>query len=197
MSSYATHLLWIDLETPSLPNGNDYSRVPILEVGAILTDISLNKIDGYTEVVGMTKHTADILQSNPFVVDMHKKSGLIKDSIDSSFTCEQIEGDLLSMLSDHNLKKGSVALAGSGVASFDYPVIKEHMPRLADMLEYYVYDVGIFRRLFKAVSPRDVINPSDHKYGNKKVHRAMADIEDHLGEAKDYQKALGILIAPY
>ncbi len=192
-----THLLWIDLETTALPKGNDYSDVHILEVGAILTDLSLNKIEGYTEVVGMNQAIADSLRGNDYVRNMHKESGLIQDSIQSNITLADIEHELLGLLDDHNVEVGRVALAGSGVTAFDFNVIKEHMPTLAEALVYFSYDIGIFRRMWKSLAPRDIVNPSLNKHGDEKVHRAMADIEDHLDEAKNYQAAILTFLPPF
>lgn len=197
MADYAKYLLWIDLETTGLPKGNDYSGIHILEVGAILTDLNLNKMDGYTEVIGMTQEAAEAIRSNDIVREMHKTSGLLVESVESQFTLDEAEASLVDMLTEHGIKKGEVAIAGSGVTAYDFPIIKEKMPLLANMLTYYSYDIGIFRRMFKAVAPRDVVDPGKHRYGDAKVHRAMSDIEDHLGEAKDYQTALGEIIAPF
>lgn len=190
-------LLWLDLETSSLPKGNDYSKVHILEVGAILTDLSLNKIEGYTEVVAMNDDIANSLRENDVVREMHKNSGLIQDSLQSEFTVQDIEGDLLSLLDDHDIDVQEVALAGSGVTAFDHPVIKEHMPLLAKALTYYSYDIGNFRRMFKTMAPRDIVNPALNKHGGDKAHRAMADIEDHLLEAQYYRDEIIKLIPPF
>lgn len=197
MAVIPKHLLWIDLETTALPEGNDYSKVFILEVGVILTDLNLNKLAGYQEVVKMTDEMSAALKDNPGVLELHRGTGLIKDSIESKYSVRDVQQEILELMDEFGAIPGEVAIAGSGVTAFDMPVLKEHMPGLASGLMFYSYDVGVFRRVFKALAPRDIVNPTGFKYGANKVHRAFADIEDHLNEAKAYQEALFTLIPPF
>jgi len=192
------HLLWCDLETSSLPKKNDYSGVHILEVGVILTDMSLNKLGGYSEVIKMTDEAADSLRKTPGVLEMHKSSGLLKDCVNATMTVPDVESEILALLDDNNVEVQAVALAGSGVTAFDHPVIKEHMPLLAEALTYFSYDIGSFRRMFKLVSGgTPIVNPSNHSYGPTKKHRAMEDIKAHLEEAEEYMEAVKKLLPPF
>lgn len=184
--------LWVDVETPGLPEGNDFSKIPLMEIGAILTNLDLTPITGYYDSVKLTKAHALALRDNPEVLEMHKTSGLIAECAESDRTAEELEREVIEILEEAGLEKGEVILAGSGVTAFDHPLIKEQMPELASWLTYYSLDVGIIRRaLFHLGDGRkyvDLVSES-FKSGHKK-HRAYDDIKAHLKEAESYKEWL-------
>ena len=189
MSKAPKQLLWIDLETSGLPEGTDFSGVHLMEFGMVVTDISLNiePCGGYTEIVKMSKEIADALRADEFVREMHRESGLIADCIKATATMEDIDREVDQMLSEVGYTKGEIAIAGSGIAMFDFPFIKTKMPLLASWLAYYPYDFGVFRRLLSSLAGGYVINPQLESYGQSKVHRAMNDATAHLREAQAYR----------
>lgn len=195
MSTTASHLLWVDLESTDLPTAHDavfdFSGVHILEVGVIITDTDLNILTelggGYTEVIKMTPEAANSLRANEFVRKMHVESGLIKDSISATKTLDDVDSEIDAMLSEVGVEKGMVAIAGSGVAMFDFPAIKAKMPKTASWLAYYPYDWGVFRRCIASVAGKYVVNPHQASYGTSKLHRAFEDITAHLREAQRYR----------
>lgn len=193
MSKTASHLAWIDLETDNLPtdrpNVIDFTDVHLMELALIVTDtdLNINEVGGYSEVAKMTKETADVLRSNPEVRKMHTENGLIKSCIAATHTIEDIDAEVDAMLSEIGVEKGMVAIAGSGVAMFDFPFIRCKMPLTASWLAYYPYDYGIFRRLVKSIAGRYVTNPQLGSYSDAKVHRAMNDVEEHLREAQFFR----------
>lgn len=191
----AHQLIWVDLETTGLPTEHDecidFSDVHVLEFAMIVTDRALNidAIGGYTEVIKMTRPAADALKANDFVRDMHGKSGLIQDSIAATMTLAEVDAEVDALLrKETTFEKREFAIAGSGVAMFDFPLIKAKMPLLASWLAYYPYDFGIERRISRDLAGRDIVNPIHVKsYGDQKDHRAMADVEAHLREAQAYR----------
>lgn len=191
----ATHQFWCDLESTTLPTEHDevidFTGVHILEIGVILTDVSMNILTeyggGYQAAAMMTPEAADALRNNEFVLNMHRENGLIKDCITSTQTMADIDTEIDSMLAETGVEKGMWAIAGSGVAAFDHPVIKAKMPKLASWLAYYPYDWGIFRRCISAAAGGYVVNPQLASYGDSKVHRAFNDVEAHLREAQAYR----------
>lgn len=191
----AQQLIWVDLETTGLPTEHDecidFSDVHVLEFAMIVTDRALNieHAGGYTEVIKMTRPAADALKANEYVRKMHTTNGLIKDSLSATRTLADVDLEVETILKRETaFDKREFSIAGSGVAMFDFPLIKAKMPRLASWLVYYPYDFGIERRISRDLAGRDLINPvHSASYGDTKVHRAMADVEAHLREAQAYR----------
>lgn len=190
----ASHLLWLDVETDSGPTIHDevldFSGVHIMEFAMLITDRSLN-IDtdagGYHEQLRMTRATADTLKANPEILTMHGHSGLIQECIASEVTLADVDAEADRILTGTGLNRGDLAIAGSGVAAFDLPLIRAKMPRLSAWLAYYPYDVGIFRRMTAAMADGYVVSPHLASYGEFKEHRAMADVVAHLREAQAFR----------
>ena len=194
MSNTAKYLVWLDLETDGFPTVHDgvidYRNVNILEFAMIVTDNALNyhPVGGYSEVVKMTRSIHDNLQRNSVVKKMHLDNGLIADSLKASMTVGDIDAEVDRILSETEAQKGELAIAGSGVAAFDLPMIRVKMPKTAAWLAYYPYDIGIFRRMTVVMAGMHVINPQLRSYGESKVHRAMDDVQAHLDEAREYRE---------
>lgn len=187
--AYPQYLAWIDLETDGLPEGNDYSGVHILEAALVVTDFGLNKLVGYSETIKLTKPAADRIRANSYVKNMHSVSGLLKDSIGAQHTVDQVEREMVDILRGVG-EPGEFMIAGSGVASFDFPLLKTHMPVLASFFAYYPMDIGIVRRGTKILAGHDLVGPSPASYGEMKEHRALGDVQAHLAEAVLYQTYL-------
>jgi oligoribonuclease (3'-5' exoribonuclease) len=191
--AYPQALFWIDVEAPGLPVKNDYSKIPPMEVGVIITDFDLQPIGGYEEVIKLNAtHVAALRDpANVGAVEMHKKNGLIKASRDApaEHTVEFVEAELIKLIKETTtFNKGEFMIAGSGVAAYDHPLLKEHMPELASYFAYYPFDIGIERRTSKILAGKAVVNYSPKSYGEEKLHRAMADVQAHLDEASQYRE---------
>lgn len=184
---YPIGLLWLDFESDSLPDGNDFSNVNILEVGAVTTDFDLMKFKGYHDVIKLEKKHVENVKKSPEILEMHKKSGLLEDCAKSELTLEEMEDGLIQLLKDSTFVQGEAILAGSGVAAFDHPLIKEKMPRLAEWLPYYSIDIGILRRVTYYLSARRQFIPHVDKSRSNKAHRGMDDILAHIEEAEHYK----------
>jgi oligoribonuclease (3'-5' exoribonuclease) len=186
---YPSALFWIDIETTSLPEGNDWSGVEILEVGVIVTDFDLKPYFGYKGVIGMTDAIKAALAKNPEVVQMHLKNGLLRESKESTDTLRMVESEIIGMLKSKTTQdKGEFMIAGSGVATFDFQLLKAKMPELASWLAYFPFDVGVLRRSANILSGgRDVVKKVEASFSNKS-HRAIDDVKAHLQEAMEFQK---------
>lgn len=184
--------MWVDLESDNLPTAHDgvidFTEVNVLEFAMIITDRALNRQRwGYSEVVKMNPSIANNLRTNQVVREMHQKSGLIADSIEATHTLEEIDQEVSEILEETGVEKGQIAIAGSGIAMFDFPLIRSRMPLTASWLAYYPYDTGVFRRLLMSYAGRAVTNPHAASYGPDKAHRALNDIEAHLREAQSFR----------
>lgn len=188
---YAHALLWIDIETPSLPPEAkdeviDYSGLPVMEFAALITDFDLKPIAGYHEAIKLTQQGADLLRGNDFVREMHRETGLTQECIHSTFTLADVENAVIEMLKTETaLTEGEFMIAGSGVATFDFPLIKAKMPRLARWLAYYPFDIGVIRRASHILTGgADLVDhPQSYRAGVKR-HRAWDDVVAHLEEAQ-------------
>jgi oligoribonuclease (3'-5' exoribonuclease) len=187
-------LFWTDFESTGLPVRNDFTGVHILEVAVIVTDLNLNPVGGLTEVIDMTAEAATAIKANPYVKDMHTRSGLLKESIENAragrgMTEAKAEQAIIDLLAEHSAPDDFI-IAGSGVAAFDHPLIKERMRDLATWLVYYPFDIGVMRRTARILTGKEIVTRTDSSYGDTKAHRALADVKGHLEEAKKYQDVL-------
>lgn len=198
MADNGTRLLWLDFESTSLPVGNDFTDVHVLEVAAIVTTLDLTQLAGMSDVIKMTTPAYAVLKQNPFVVEMHTKNGLLRECVQSkdAITLAAAEASIIEELVAAGAKKGKVSIAGSGVAGFDFPLIKAKMPELASWLTYYSYDSGVLRRWVNVLAKREIIaSVSYPASGPDSSHRALPDVEAALEEVQQFGGWLALALA--
>jgi oligoribonuclease len=175
--------LWCDLETTGLNLRDDR----IVEVAAILTGPDFVEKWRYHAVVAPDAYTWARIGAEPVVKKMHEESGLL-DHLRTGTTVPliTIETDLTNLLAQH---PGQIALAGSGVAHFDSPMLRLHMPMLAGALHWRPFDVGQLEEwlLLAGIPTFEQAGVGDHR---RKTHRALDDIEYHLSEGQWYRARL-------
>lgn len=186
-------LMWTGVETTGVPTRerpNDFSTVYPLEVCVIFTDFDLEPFGGYAAVITPTAESVAALRENPDVLEMHRTSGLIAALKGESVTIEQAERDIIDVIKKRTTyEHGEFMIAGSGVAAFDYPLIKHWMPSVARYMAYYPFDIGVMRRTARILSGgRQLVDMNAASYGDAKLHRAQADTEAHISEAKQWQE---------
>jgi oligoribonuclease len=182
-------LLWFDLETTGLNERED----SILEVGWGLTSFSFQWIvepigyvieqdvlveaaslpvmQGVTMQGGPRTWTINGKQLDPFIVEMHTKSGLLNDLVQGpTIALGKVEQAIISVLDSYEGTKFS--MAGSGVSQFDMRWISYHMPDLHSMLTYYSIDLGSYERTDSVLRGGGIRSSR-----GAAEHRAVADIE--------------------
>jgi Oligoribonuclease (3''->5'' exoribonuclease) len=185
--AYPIALLWVDLETTGLEVVTKSRQDQVIEVAAMVTTFDLDPIAGYHDVVRLTKTGVERIKSNEYVLNMHKKNGLLRDAATTKNTLAEVEENILNMLAiNTTFNKGELMLAGSGVGHFDNAIIREQMPRLAEWLNYALFDIGVYRRMTKIFAQKDIVNPTAASYGDVKLHRAWEDVVGHVEESKKY-----------
>lgn len=177
-----THLLWIDLESTGL----DIAVDEIIEIGAMITDLDYELVVEYRTVVLPTEFGTARLRDNPFVTEMHRINGLTAE-LDArtgagDMSIEGAESRILALIEVIGLSEATFHIAGSGVTTFDRPLVNRFMPRLAAKLHYAPIDVGILRRSYKLATGVDLV-----EVNNDKTHRAIDDVRCHLTEGRAFR----------
>lgn len=181
----AEHLLWIDLET----TGVDEKLDPIIEVGAILTNMELVELSTYSTILVLPERGWKRLQENEYVLNMHTENGLLEDikTYPNSElpTTYKIEREILNWLESEGVSSHKVMLAGSGVSHFDRRFLKVQMPKLEQFLAYPNLDIGVMRRFASEICGVEV--PA---FNEGKTHRGLKDVRCHLQEAEWFRGLL-------
>jgi oligoribonuclease (3'-5' exoribonuclease) len=173
-------ILWIDLETTGSSDDAE-----IIEFGGILTDATpnLNTLGEYTA----TNYSIQPYEA-PVVTEMHEKSGLTEALKNPDHLgVSSLEKDVLRWINDTvGFSTEHIAWGGSGVGHFDSRYIKKYMPYLNKRLTYWVYDVGVMRRMFRLAE----IDTEEFLPQETKTHRAIDDVRFHVTEARFYTQLL-------
>lgn len=184
--------VWMDLETTGLTDESE-----IIEVAMVITDESLTEGMSWHEVRSPSAVGRQQILNDPYVLEMHKTSGLWEHLT----LLDGTTGRDLGMI-DHTLSQiveGSRGqfgpdcefyLAGSGVASFDRRFIRRDFPRLNALLHYSALDMGIVSRAVKFLWGEPLAKPM-----NLRPHRAMDDTRAAIETARTF-RALGIQPSP-
>jgi oligoribonuclease len=176
-------LVWIDCEMTGLNLVAD----ALIEVAALVTDFDLNVLgDGIDLII---KPPAEaIAQMDPYVRNMHEKSGLL-DALDGGITMGEAESQVLSYVRQHCPDGSRPPLAGNTVAT-DRSFLIRDMPTLEAFLHYRIVDVSSIKELSRRWFPRAYFQ-APAKRGN---HRALADIQESIEELRYYREA--VFVAP-
>lgn len=186
-------LLWVDVETNGLQN-----KHRLLEIACILTDLNMEHRYGVFQTTCMpydpqlnvsqeqivNKLFAD---ADDVVKEMHTANGLWlslrKTGVLYTHAAEELLVEWIKDLSDaHGLEKP--ILAGSSV-HFDRKILDREMPTLMTKVNYRNMDVSSIRRALEWWTGVEVVSENQNK-----AHRAAADIEYSLEEAKRIQETL-------
>ena len=179
------YALWLDLETTGSKADDT-----ILELGAVLTR-NVRDFPLISRIQRLFPHNIEdlfITDVDPTVLAMHATNHLWQDLIDYSnprSSDKALDSDICEWLADA-LPPGytqHVLLAGSGVSHFDRRFISKYLPQLDTKLAYYSLDIGVVRR-FMDLQHWHLNTPSGDQATKK--HRALADAEQHLNEARQW-----------
>lgn len=165
-------LLWLDLETTGLVA----CECDVLEVALLVADLQdpFNALPVYDSPVWFPASRRPTL--DPFVLDMHTKSGLLDACAnDAAPGVRFTEKRLLELVPDVASRDDRPTLAGSSV-HFDHEFISFHMPELAARLSHRHYDVSSVKLFCESMGmPR---------LAKAEVHRARPDVDESITHAK-------------
>jgi oligoribonuclease len=169
-----THLLLVDIETTGL----DAREESILEVGFMVTTLDFKPVAIFSRIIAQD---VDWSSCNKLVRDMHEKSGLRKLLDDGAGDeLEDVESELIDWYDDL-FGDEKVPLVGSSV-HFDRGFFAEHFVDFIDRVSYRNIDWSTVKELCRRYNPEVYTKLPD----KKERHRAIADIEDTIGEAAFY-----------
>jgi oligoribonuclease len=171
-------LVWMDLEMTGLDHTSDV----IVEIATLITDDELNVVAEGPDIV--VHHSDDVLmRMDPFVVDMHTRSGLLDQIKASTATLEEAGQATLAFIKEHVLESRSVPLCGNSIGT-DRRFLAAYLPEIEEYLHYRSVDVSSIKELVRRWYP-DVLAQRGWKAG---THRALDDIRESLAELRLYRQ---------
>lgn len=168
----------MDLEMTGLDPNNDV----IVEIATIITDDELVVIAEGPDIV--IHQPDDVLaRMDPFVVDMHTKSGLL-DAIKASRTDLAEAGrQTLEFIKSHVPEARTVPLCGNSIGT-DRRFLARYLPDIENHLHYRCVDVSTIKELVKRWYP-GAETKRPFKAGN---HRALGDVHESIAELRFYRE---------
>ncbi|HZX53140.1 MAG TPA: oligoribonuclease [Ilumatobacteraceae bacterium] len=170
-------LVWMDLEMTGL----DSTRDVIVEIATIVTDDELNIVEEGPDLV---IHQSDeaLAAMDPFVHEMHTRSGLLEAIKTSTVSLEEAGERTLAFIKQHVPLPNSVPLCGNSIG-MDRRFLAAYLPEIENWLHYRSIDVSSVKELVRRWYPQ-VKNDLPKKTG---THRALDDIRASITELKFYR----------
>ena len=174
----AVVLVWMDLEMTGLDHTSDV----IVEIATIVTDDDLTII---AEGPDLVVHQPDdvLARMDPFVVEMHTRSGLLEAIRASTMSLEDAGAATLAFIREHAPEPKSVPLCGNSIGT-DRRFLAAYLPEIEDHLHYRSIDVSSIKELVRRWYPK-IGQARPQKIGQ---HRALDDIRDSIDELRYYRE---------
>jgi oligoribonuclease len=170
-------LVWMDLEMTGLDHTSDV----IVEIATLVTDDELEVV---AEGPDLVIHQPDdvLARMDPFVVDMHTKSGLLGQITSSTISLEQAGAATLDFIRSHAPVARTVPLCGNSIGT-DRRFLAAYLPEIEEHLHYRSVDVSSLKELIRRWYP-EVLTQRGWKQGS---HRALDDIRESVAELQLYR----------
>jgi len=175
----------MDLEMTGL----DHTRDVIVEIATLVTDDDLQIVAEGPDLV--IHQPEDVLAAmDPFVVEMHTKSGLL-EQIRASTVSLQAAGDAtLAFIREHVTEPRSVPLCGNSIGT-DRRFLAAYLPDIEEYLHYRSIDVSSVKELVKRWYP-EIDKARTTQVGS---HRALDDIRQSVTELQYYRQHVFVPVA--
>jgi oligoribonuclease len=176
-STMAPMLVWMDLEMTGLDHTSDV----IVEIATLLTDDNLEII---AEGPDLVVHQPDevLARMDPFVVEMHTRSGLLESIKSSDITLEQAGAATLDFIKLHVPETMTVPLCGNSIGT-DRRFLAAYLPDIENYLHYRSIDVSSVKELVKRWYP----GVDESRPRGQGSHRALDDIRESIREMVFYR----------
>lgn len=174
-----TTFAWIDLETTGLNPQTDR----ILEFAMVLTDDQLRPLaEPVVRALGL--HRQAVL--DPFIVNMHTKSGLLAECFESTIDLGVVIAEAEQRLDgagfgNFEKKEDRPIIAGSSI-HFDKGFLQAHAPGFLDKFHYRLFDVSMLKEFARAYTP----SVYESRPKPAMTHRALPDIRYTMSELRHY-----------
>jgi oligoribonuclease len=171
-------LAWMDLEMTGLDHTSDV----IVEIATIITDDDLAII---AEGPDLVVHQPDevLARMDPFVVEMHTRSGLLDQIKASTISLDDAGAATLEFIKSHVPEPASVPLCGNSIGT-DRRFLAAYLPDIENHLHYRSIDVSSVKELVKRWYP-GVDSSRPRGQGS---HRALDDIRESIREMAYYRE---------
>ena len=175
-------LVWTDVETFGLDTEKDL----LLEVGFVITDLSLDIIDEHSVLIWDSPTHDERYQqlirdpADEYVLNMHSSNGLLDAAASLGSTFAAAQEDMLDWLRAHGITKEE-PLCGSSV-HFDRAKLAFWMPSVEALFSYRNIDVSTLKELATGYNP-DVLNIQPKP---ESKHRVIPDCYDTINEFRTY-----------
>lgn len=163
-------MFWVDLEMTGL----DVAKDVILEVAVVVTNLKLEVIEQYEQVVFQPPSV--LATMDPWCIETHGKSGLTAAAAKGR-PLAQVEQDLVRIANAH-FPGEKILLCGNSVGT-DKKFLEAGMPQLARRLHYRIIDVSSWKEIYSSVYGLS--------FQKRELHRAVDDILESIGELAFYQ----------
>ncbi len=170
-------LVWMDLEMTGLDHTSDV----IVEIATLITDDELNIV---AEGPDLVVHADDeaLAAMDPFVVNMHTKSGLLEQIKASTISLAEAGEQTLAFIREHVPEERTVPLCGNSIGT-DRRFLAAALPEIEEYLHYRSIDVSSVKELVKRWYPElDANRPR-----GQGSHRALDDIRESVRELAYYR----------
>jgi oligoribonuclease len=172
-----THLVWIDLEMTGL----DLTRDALLEIAVLVTSADLQEVvEGPSLVIYQPDHVLESME--PYVRELHTKSGLLTDVRAASTTVAQAQDAVVTFIKQH-CQPQTAPLCGNSIWQ-DANFLRRDMPLVMQQLHYRMIDVSAFKVAIQTWYPENPYKQFEKKDG----HRARVDIYESVEELRHYKK---------
>ena len=129
-------------------------------------------------------HDDDVLmRMDPFVVEMHTRSGLLDQIRASTASLEEAGQLTLAFIKEHVPEPRTVPLCGNSIGTYRR-FLAAYLPEIEDYLHYRSVDVSSIKELVRRWYP-DVLAQRGWKAG---THRALDDIRESIVEMRLYRE---------
>ncbi|MEY3679606.1 MAG: oligoribonuclease [Ilumatobacteraceae bacterium] len=173
-------LVWMDLEMTGL----DHEKEVIVEIATVVTDDELRIVAEGPDLVVQAPE-AVLAAMDPFVVDMHTRSGLLEAIRASTIGLEEAGRLTLEFIRAHVPEPRSVPLCGNSIGT-DRRFLNKYLPEIENHLHYRSVDVSSIKELAKRWYPGlETARPD--KTG---THRALDDVRQSIEELRFYRERL-------
>lgn len=174
-------LLWADCEFTGLPIAEGHK---ILEIGVLVTDLSLREIDTYSSFIHYNQADVELLMStNPWWDEHKQDKPRMLAGVAGGASPQEVD-EALANLTDEYFTKEKPALCGNSIHS-DKSHIDVELGSFAARLSYQIIDVSSL----KLVAKKYLGVEYPHK---SHLHFALDDIRESVDEMKFILNALGV-----